>query len=1001
MVQTQTSNTKNASGNKKWFLMIGSLFAILLLIAGCQDEQPDAEQGVSTATAVATQISADETAVPTEEAAVPEIANNPAIAGAFAINSQEPVNVTALAAADLAAANIEPMPTGVRLISDVFAVDSSDSPISGEVIINVPADAEATLLDLYGWNGTSWVFVPSEYDPAQQQRQSVSHTLYQAFALGQAELPNPITQGGVWSESVDSSAEQLTEAVVSTLYLSANGELEGSLSDIPAEVAHPYLQLSNVSDDAIDEDTLAALLADESAQTAHIEAIIDSAAPFAGVNLNYQGVDASQKEAFTVFVQNLSDALDAHEKNLILTLAVAQQEDVRNDLGGFNWIALGTIADGIYLQLPLDPNGYEEAGMVDQILSSVTEAIDRRKLVALISTSAVVHSGDTWGLLPADEQLLHFGELILADDAAAREPETAVEAALSGEISPIQWNEVSSTYYYTVDDGTQVWLGHPTTTAQRMETVLNHNLQGVAFTTATQLPDSAQTEAPAIVWTILDNDGNTIVTEASPETSFLWEGAAEPGEFTLNVDFVSGDQTTALGSLPISVTAVAETEEEAESDESTERITGILKQNANVRIGPGESYEKFPNPLLKDTEVELIGRDEFGYWLHIAFSNIDGEQTGWIATSLVEVDPEFDIETLADASDILSTPAESTIAEAPSSPTEPSPEATTAAAAPPPSSGPPPPVSAPPVAVGGFELGGQTHSFANPALMASAGMTWVKFQHKWGSGSNPNELAGRINNAHGAGFKVLLSIPGANTYPESINFEEYVQFLAGVAALGPDAIEVWNEMNIDFEWPAGQIDPNSYVNNMLAPAYNAIKAANPNVMVISGAPAPTGFDNNTNAWADNRYMAGMLAAGAGRYADCIGAHYNAGASSPSSNSGHPTGSAHYSWYLLPTLNVYAQLGKPVCFTELGYLSGDDYGGVPERFAWAAQTSVDEHAAWLAEAVSVAANTGKVRMVIVFNVDFTHWGDDPQAGYAMIRANGGCPACDTLARVMGR
>jgi hypothetical protein len=285
--------------------------------------------------------------------------------------------------------------------------------------------------------------------------------------------------------------------------------------------------------------------------------------------------------------------------------------------------------------------------------------------------------------------------------------------------------------------------------------------------------------------------------------------------------------------------------------------------------------------------------------------------------------------------------------------------------------------------------------------MTSAGMNWVKFQHKWGEGSSPNELAGRINNAHGAGFKVLLSIPGANTYPESINFEEYVQFLGGVAALGPDAIEVWNEMNIDFEWPAGQIDPNSYVNDMLAPAYNAIKSANPNVMVISGAPAPTGFDNNTNAWADNRYMAGMLAAGAGNYADCIGAHYNAGASSPSLNSGHPTGSAHYSWYLLPTLNVYAQLGKPVCFTELGYLSGDDYGGVPERFAWAADTSVAEHAAWLAEAVSVAANTGRVRMIIVFNVDFTHWGDDPQAGYAMLRKNGGCPACETLAQVMGR
>ena len=56
---------------------------------------------------------------------------------------------------------------------------------------------------------------------------------------------------------------------------------------------------------------------------------------------------------------------------------------------------------------------------------------------------------------------------------------------------------------------------------------------------------------------------------------------------------------------------------------------------------------------------------------------------------------------------------------------------------------------------------------------------------------------------------------------------------------------------------------------MLAPAYNAIKAVNSNIIVISGAPAPTGFDNTTNAWADNRYIAGMRAAGAANYVDQV------------------------------------------------------------------------------------------------------------------------------------
>ncbi len=69
--------------------------------------------------------------------------------------------------------------------------------------------------------------------------------------------------------------------------------------------------------------------------------------------------------------------------------------------------------------------------------------------------------------------------------------------------------------------------------------------------------------------------------------------------------------------------------------------------------------------------------------------------------------------------------------------------------------------------------------------------------------------------------------------------DQYAGYLAGVARLGPDAIEVWNEMNLDREWPRGQIDPGMYT-RMLAKAYSAIKGANASVMVISGAPSPDG-----------------------------------------------------------------------------------------------------------------------------------------------------------------
>jgi LysM repeat protein len=322
------------------------------------------------------------------------------------------------------------------------------------------------------------------------------------------------------------------------------------------------------------------------------------------------------------------------------------------------------------------------------------------------------------------------------------------------------------------------------------------------------------------------------------------------------------------------------------------------------------------------------------------------------------------------------------------------------------SGGAPSPTPVPPPSSGGsgLALGGQTQTLANAGRMKEAKMTWVKLQHKWAPGDDPSAVAGMVRNGHNNGFKVLLSVTGKQTYPPTngIDIGAFVEFLRGVASLGadaPDAIEVWNEQNIDFEWPAGQISPTTYTNEMLRPAYNAIKGANGNIMVISGALAPTGFDNGTNAWADDRYIRGMAAAGAASYMDCIGVHHNAGATSPSARSGHPAGS-HYSWYFLPTVELYYGAfggARPLCLTEIGYLSGEGFSGIPANFSWASGTSVAEQAQWLGEALSLAKQGGRVRLFIVYNVDFTLYQPegDPQAGYAIIRPDGSCPACSTL------
>jgi hypothetical protein len=172
-------------------------------------------------------------------------------------------------------------------------------------------------------------------------------------------------------------------------------------------------------------------------------------------------------------------------------------------------------------------------------------------------------------------------------------------------------------------------------------------------------------------------------------------------------------------------------------------------------------------------------------------------------------------------------------------------------------------------------------------------------------------------------------------------------------------------MNIDREWANGHIDPGLYT-QLLAKAYNAIKSANPNVAVISGAPSPTGAEGafgSAAVWNDDRYVAGMAAAGAANYMDCIGAHYNEGIVSPNQTSGDPR-SEYYTRYFWGMVNTYYNAfggARPVCFTELGYLSPEGYGALPGSFAWGADTSVAEQAAWLRDAVSLSRSSGKVKL----------------------------------------
>jgi hypothetical protein len=299
-----------------------------------------------------------------------------------------------------------------------------------------------------------------------------------------------------------------------------------------------------------------------------------------------------------------------------------------------------------------------------------------------------------------------------------------------------------------------------------------------------------------------------------------------------------------------------------------------------------------------------------------------------------------------------------------------------------------------------FELGGHTADLGHVAQMKSSGMSWVR--RSVVGFEMPTEF---IAAAQAAGLRVLLEATGDPTRVLDEGYQrEWVQHLAKLAASGASAIQVWDEPNHEGSWPAGAISGARYA-ALLKAAHAAIKAANPNTLVISaGLVASEAFGGGCSQTGcdDVMFLLQMAAAGAQDSLDCIGANFVTGFASP----GIPAGITRAPQFLTMRDQYYQAFGgaRSVCFTELGYVSAEGFaGGMPGNFAWAATTTAAQQAQWLAEAAKLGRESGKVRLMIVWNVDSTRWvpGDDgdPQAGYAIIRPDGSCPACEALRGVM--
>ncbi|MFN2284495.1 MAG: NBR1-Ig-like domain-containing protein, partial [Anaerolineae bacterium] len=847
---------------------------------------------------------------------------------------------------DLASA-LTMLPSDLTPKSPYFAITLRGNDVSGPATmeVDIPNEAEPwETLDLYAWDGDAWQWLPTQLDRDAVILRADVETLPKSVMVMQTGMAAQKIAAEVESYPLTTSLTPapetaLTEVDVPGILVGTMGGVTGDVTQLPAAQGAAVPLVPTVRNWAPGHDANWLLVRDmlnnETDRATHVQTLLGIVqnGGYAGLVLDYRMVQPEDRDAYAEFVTDLAAALQ--QNGLWLAVFVDTPERAADgswNTGGYDWMALGAAADQVRVIMPLEPGAYTPGGLAEQMIVWGVTQVNRHKLVPVYST-----------LSTDGENLLTLGD-ILAPIEGIQAVETLTESVTPGTalnfklgaVSAVETDVATGATRMTVGEAAY-WLGTPEWLRQRMTLIERYHLGGVALHDLFadgNLPDmltsvaeyKAQTAAstyamPEISWEVTGPGGQTETQAmtALTQPQFAWTAPSLTGTYTIAANVAGLDK----GSLAVLVAApapvvtetVTETIETEEGTEATTLTPGEtpaeeLKAGfvTDVTVPDNTRFEK-EEAFTKTWRMRNSGSEDWPADTALVF--VSGEQMTDVAeVEIGEVGVGEDVDISVD---MVAPNADGTYkgnwqiqvgdaaieggkiyliiqvgeqAEAPVTPI------------------------VAPVSSGSFELGGHVRDVGLPYkdTMHYAGMNWMKVQVQYGQGAES-----LVNIAHSNGFKIQLSALGGASMVTQPGFEDqFASWVAGLAATGADAIEVWNEPNIDREWQGELISPQSYT-NLLCKSYNAIKAANSGTAVISAAPSPTGWfgglkltdcANGGCGYDDQPWMEGLYNAGAANCMDYIGAHHNAGATSPSARSGHPAGGTHHSWYFLPQTELY-------------------------------------------------------------------------------------------------
>lgn len=390
-----------------------------------------------------------------------------------------------------AVSNMPSLPEGLAAVSAWNEISSSKDLGGQSVVIEIPLLAkaqEASGLAFYAFEGSTW-------------RRLAAATLINAGATAQATLvglPQNVVvlrRAGaayrVWGwlppgAQVDPRAgELLTVLTPLGLLPKADGSLGGKLELPPTGnfQVYPSLRPGAAED-------VAAILASPETRTKHAGVIVATVEErsLRGVDIDYGDLVASQREALTLFLEQLSSSLHQSGMVLSVTVPLPLRKGDTWDTGAYDWDRLGRLADFIKLAPERDQSVYRTN--MSEVLSFVTQKVDAQKLLLVVSPYS--HEKGREGT----RKLTFLEAMGLANVMSVQEPQDGRivpgdRVLVRGDnidrqnsASGIRWDNDSATVSFQYGSGQQtrtVWVENAFSIAFKLELVRVYRLGGVAL----------------------------------------------------------------------------------------------------------------------------------------------------------------------------------------------------------------------------------------------------------------------------------------------------------------------------------------------------------------------------------------------------------------------------------------------------------------------------------------------------------------------------------------